>query len=174
MKKELKIEITNSVVQDLQEYKYMYITDLTGLNVEQTNALRRMCFRRNIKLRMVKNTLLKRALEEINVDYSELYPVLHGTSSIMLCNNGNAPAKLIKEFRGKKAIPAIKAAFVEEVAFIGDDQIETLIFLKSREELIGDVIGLLQSPAKNVISALQANGGQKIAGIVKTLSEKSE
>lgn len=174
MKKELKIEITNSVVQDLQEYKYMYITDLTGLNVEQTNALRRMCFRRNIKLRMVKNTLLKRALEEINVDYSELYPVLHGTSSIMLCNNGNAPAKLIKEFRGKKAIPAIKAAFVEEVAFIGDDQIETLIFLKSREELIGDVIGLLQSPAKNVISALQANSGQKIAGIVKTLSEKSE
>lgn len=174
MKKELKIEITNSVVQDLQEYKYMYITDITGLNVEQTNALRRMCFRRNIKLRMVKNTLLKRALEEINVDYSELYPVLHGTSSIMLCNNGNAPAKLIKEFRGKKAIPAIKAAFVEEVAFIGDDQIETLIFLKSREELIGDIVGLLQSPAKNVISALQASGGQKIAGIVKTLSEKSE
>ena len=124
MKKDRKIEITNSVVQDLQEYKYMYITDLTGLNVEQTNALRRMCFRRNIKLRMVKNTLLKRALEEINVDYSELYPVLHGTSSIMLCDNGNAPAKLIKEFRGKKAIPAIKAAFVEEVIFIGDDQIE--------------------------------------------------
>lgn len=174
MKKDKKIEITNSVVQDLQEYKYMYITDLTGLNVEQTNALRRMCFRRNIKLRMVKNTLLKRALEEINVDYSELYPVLHGTSSIMLCDNGNAPAKLIKEFRGKKAIPAIKAAFVEELAFIGDNQIETLISLKSREELIGDVIGLLQSPAKNVISALQANGGQKIAGIVKTLSEKSE
>ncbi|MDD2412949.1 MAG: 50S ribosomal protein L10 [Bacteroidales bacterium] len=174
MKKDRKIEITNSVVQDLQEYKYMYITDLTGLNVEQTNALRRMCFRRNIKLRMVKNSLLKRALEEINVDYSELYPVLHGTSSIMLCDNGNAPAKLIKEFRGKKAIPAIKAAFVEEVAFIGDDQLETLISLKSREELIGDVIGLLQSPAKNVISALQANGGQKIAGIVKTLSEKSE
>lgn len=174
MKKDRKIEITNSVVQDLQEYKYMYITDLTGLNVEQTNALRRMCFRRNIKLRMVKNTLLKRALEEINVDYSELYPVLHGTSSIMLCDNGNAPAKLIKEFRGKKAIPAIKAAFVEELTFIGDNQIETLISLKSREELIGDVIGLLQSPAKNVISALQANGGQKIAGIVKTLSEKSE
>lgn len=174
MKKELKSEIINSIVQDLQNYKYMYVTDLTGLNVEDTNALRRLCFRRNVKLKTVKNTLLKRAMEAIDVDYSEMYPVLHGSSSIMLCDNGNTPAKLIKEFRGKKAIPAIKGAFVEEVAFIGDNQLETLISLKSREELIGDIIGLLQSPAKNVISALQASGGQKIAGIVKTLSEKSE
>ncbi len=174
MKKELKSEITNSIVQDLQAYKYMYVTDISGLNVERTNALRRLCFKRDVKLKVVKNTLLKRAMETLNVDYSELYPVLQGSTSIMLCNVGNTPAKLIKEFRGKKAIPNVKGAFVEDVTFVGDNLIETLINLKSKEQLLGDIISLLQSPAKNVISALQANSGQKIAGLVKTLSEKSE
>lgn len=174
MKKELKSEIIDSIVQDLQAYKYMYVTDISGLNVEQTNALRRLCFKREVKLKVVKNTLLKRAMETINIDYTELYPVLHGSTSIMLSNVGNTPAKLVKEFRGKKQIPDIKGAYVEDVTFVGENLIETLINLKSKEQLLGDVIALLQSPAKNVISALQANSGQKIAGIVKTLSEKSE
>ncbi len=173
MKKELKSEIIDSIVQDLKMYKYMYVTDISGLNVEQTNALRRLCFKREVKLKVVKNTLLRRAMETLNVDYSELFPVLHGSTSIMLCNTGNAPAKLIKEFRGKKSIPDVKGAFVEDVSFVGDNLIETLINLKSKEQLLGDIIYMLQSPAKNVISALQANSGQKIAGIVKTLSEKN-
>ena len=171
MKREEKSQIIDSLIQDLAEYKHVYVTDISDLTVETSNALRRLCFNKEVKLKVVKNTMLKRAMDASGIDFSELYPILNGSTSIMLTNSNNAPAKLIKEFRGKKQKPAIKAAFVEENVYIGDDQIEALISIKSREELIGDIIGLLQSPAQNVISALQSSGN-KIGGIVKTLSER--
>ncbi len=171
MKREEKSQIIDSLIQDLAEYKHVYVTDISDLTVETSNALRRLCFNKEVKLKVVKNTMLKRAMDASGIDFSELYPILNGSTSIMLSNSNNAPAKLIKEFRGKKQKPAIKAAFVEENVYIGDDQIEALISIKSREELIGDIIGLLQSPAQNVISALQSSGN-KIGGIVKTLSER--
>jgi large subunit ribosomal protein L10 len=130
-----------------------------------------MCFRRDVKLKVVKNTLLKRAMEQAELDYSDIYPALKNTTSVMFCNTGNVPARLIKEFRAKNTKPMLKAAFIEEATYFGDELLETLCNVKSREELIGDLVGLLQSPAKNVISALQSGGG-KLAGIVKTLSEK--
>ena len=123
-------------------------------------------------MKVVKNTLLKRAMEQSEKDYSELYETLNGPTAVMLCNTGNVPAKLIKDFRAKNAKPLIKAAFIEEAVYIGDDQLEMLCSIKSREELIGDIVALLQSPAKQVVSALQSGGG-KLAGIVKTLSERA-
>lgn len=171
MKREEKSQNIDSIIQDLAEYKHVYVTDISDLTVERSNALRRLCFNKGVKLKVVKNTMLKRAMDASNIDYSELYPILKGNTSIMLCDSNNTPAKLIKEFRGKKAIPAIKGAFVESNVYIGDNQLESLISIKSKEELIGDIIGLLQSPAQNVISALQSSGN-KIGGIVKTLSER--
>jgi large subunit ribosomal protein L10 len=171
MKREEKNQIIDSIIADLAEYKHVYVTDISDLTVETSNALRRVCFNKDVKLKVVKNTMLKRAMDASEADYSELYPILKGNTSIMLSNTNNTPAKLIKEFRGKKAIPAIKGAYVESNVYIGDNQMETLISIKSREELIGDIIGLLQSPARNVISALQSSGN-KIGGIVKTLSER--
>ena len=171
MKREEKSQIIDSLIEDLAEYKHVYVTDISDLTVETSNALRRLCFNRDVKLKVVKNTMLKRAMDASSTDYSELYLILKGNTSIMLSNNNNSPAKLIKEFRAKKTIPAIKGAFVEGNIYIGDNQIEALISIKSKEELIGDIIGLLQSPARNVISALQSSGN-KIGGIVKTLSER--
>ncbi len=171
MKREEKNQIIDSIIADLAEYKHVYVTDISDLTVETSNALRRICFNKDIKLKVVKNTMLKRAMDASEADYSELYPILKGNTSIMLSNSNNTPAKVIKDFRGKKAIPAIKGAFVESNVYIGDNQIDALISIKSREELIGDIIGLLQSPARNVISALQSSGN-KIGGIVKTLSER--
>lgn len=171
MKQEQKSVIIDDIAKDLAEYSNVYVTDISGFTVETVNQLRRQCFRRNIKLKVVKNTLLKRAMEQSDVDYSEIYPALAGTTSIMLSNTGNAPARLIKEFRVKNKKPLLKAAFIEQSAYLGDNQLEALCNVKSREELIGDIVGLLQSPARNVISALQSGGG-KLAGIVKTLSEK--
>lgn len=171
MKQEQKSQIIEEIAQDLANYSHVYITDISGFTVGQVNQLRRLCFKREVKLKVVKNTLLKRAMDQAESDYSELYQVLNGPTSIMLCNTGNIPARLIKEFRTKNEKPLIKAAFIEETAYIGDDQLENLCNIKSREELIGDIVGLLQSPAKNVISALKSGGG-KLAGIVKTLSEK--
>jgi len=171
MKQEQKSVIIDGIAQDLADYQHVYITDISGFTVETVSQLRRLCFRRDIKLKVVKNTLLKRAMEQSTLDYSEIFPVLKGETSIMLSNTGNAPAKLIKEFRVKNKKPLIKAAFIEGTAYLGDDQLETLCNIKSREELIGDIVGLLQSPAKNVISALQS-GGATIAGVVKTLSER--
>lgn len=171
MKLEQKSQIIDAIAKDLAEYSNVYVTDISGFTVETVNQLRRLCFRKDVKIKVVKNTLLKRAMEQSEVDFSELYPALEGSTSIMLSNTGNAPAKLIKEFRAKNKKPLIKAAFIEECAYFGDDQLEALCNIKSREELIGDIIGLLQSPAKNVVSALQSSGG-KLAGIVKTLSEK--
>ena len=171
MKQEQKAQIIEEIAQDLANYSHVYVTDISGFTVSTVNQLRRLCFKRDVKLKVVKNTLLKRAMDQAEADYSEIYPVLNGATSIMLCNTGNVPARLIKEFRAKNDKPLIKAAFIEETAYIGDDQLEALCNIKSREELIGDIIALLQSPAKNVVSALQSGGG-KLAGIVKTLSER--
>jgi large subunit ribosomal protein L10 len=171
MKIEQKSQIIDELVKDLAEYEHVYVTDISGFTVEKVNLLRRTCFRRDIKLKVVKNTLLKRAMDQAEPDYSELYPALVGTTSIMLSHTGNLPARLIKEFRAKNQKPLLKAAFIEQATYLGDDQLDALCNVKSREELIGDLVALLQSPAKNVISALQS-GGNKLAGIVKTLSEK--
>jgi large subunit ribosomal protein L10 len=171
MKKKKKTIIIEAIAKDLADYPHIYVTDISGFTVETVNQLRRQCYRRNIKLKVVKNTLLKRAMEQSSVAYSEIYPALNGVSSIMLSDTGNAPAKLIKEFRVKNKKPLVKAAFIEECTYFGDEQLEYLCAIKTREELIGDLVGLLQSPARNVISALQSSGG-KLAGIVKTLSER--
>jgi large subunit ribosomal protein L10 len=175
MKLEEKNQVIDSLAEQLQAFNNIYITDIGDLNVEKSNNLRRLCFRRNVTLKVVKNTLLKRAMEKSGKDFSEMFEILNGPTSIMLCEAGNVPAKLIKEFR--KSInspkPILKGAFIQDVAYIGNDQLEALINIKTKNELIGDIIGLLQSPAKNVISALQS-GGNKLSGIVKTLSERPE
>ena len=170
MRKEEKALIIEEIKQILSAYNTIYVADISGLTVAKSNELRRLCFRKGIKLRMVKNTFLKKSFEQLETDYSEMYPALHGTSAIMVAESGNIPARLIKEFRGKAAIPAVKAAYIEECVYLGD-QLDFLCSIKSKDELVGDLIGLLQSPARNVISALQSGGG-KLAGIVKTLSER--
>jgi len=171
MRKEDKTKIIEEVVNILSAYNTVYVADISGLTVAKSNELRRTCFKRGVKLKMVKNTFLKRAMEQSSIDYSEMYDALHGTSAIMVTEAGSLPARIIKEFRGKASIPAVKAAYIEECVYLGD-QLDFLCGIKSREELIGDLVGLLQSPMRNVISALQSSGG-KLAGIVKTLSEKS-
>lgn len=168
-------EEKNKLIEDLEvllsENKNFYLTDISGLSVEESNDLRRMCFRRNVSLKVVKNTLLKKAMERSEFDYAEFYQSLNGNTSIMFTEVGNTPAKIIKEFRKKHSKPILKAAIIEECFYIGDNNLDALIEIKSKEELIGEIITLLQSPAKNVISALQS-GGNKLSGIVKTLSER--
>jgi large subunit ribosomal protein L10 len=171
MKKEEKNKLIASLSETLANNNNIYITDISDLNVETTSKLRRLCFKRNVELQVVKNTLLQKAMERSEKDFSSLYEILKGSTSIMLAEAGNVPAKLIKEFRKTNKRPILKGAYVQETCFVGDDQLDALVNLKSRKELIGDIIGLLQSPACNVISALQSSGG-KLAGIVKTLSEK--
>jgi len=173
MRKEEKNLLINDLVEQLAATNVVYVADTADLNAEDTSRLRRECFRQNISLTVVKNTLLKKAMERVEgKDFSELYEVLAGPTAILTAEAGNAPAKLIKSFRAKNPKPLLKGAYVAEAVFIGDNQLDSLISLKSREELIGDIIGLLQSPAKNVISALQS-GGQTIAGLVKTLEERA-
>lgn len=172
MKKEDKAIIIAKIGEELNNYSCVYLTQKSGLNAEKTSALRRACFSGDIKMLCVKNTLLKAAFEASEVDYSGLYDLLHGETTLMLSNTGNAPAKLIKKFRDKNdTLPMLKGAFVEETVYVGEEQLETLANIKSKNELIGDVIGLLQSPAKNVISALQS-GANKLHGILETLSNK--
>ncbi|MGC8824658.1 MAG: 50S ribosomal protein L10 [Bacteroidales bacterium] len=175
MKREEKNAIIDQLVEEIQTYKHFYITDIGGLNAADTSLLRRKCFDKQVKLMVVKNTLLKKALERINGEvYEPLYSVLKDSTSLMLSTTGNAPAKLIKDFRSKdKTKPVLKAAFVEESIYIGDNQLELLVNLKSKDELLGDIVGLLQSPAKNVLSAL-LSGKNTLGGIVKTLSERTE
>ncbi|RMG80475.1 MAG: 50S ribosomal protein L10 [Bacteroidetes bacterium] len=174
MTREEKNQLIDELKNRLSETPTVYLADIAGLDAETTSKLRRKCHAQNVVLRVVKNTLLKKAMEQVEgKDYSELFEVLKGNTSLMLSETGNAPAKIIKEFRKKNDKPVLKAAFVEEAIYIGDNQLETLASLKSREELIGDIILLLQSPAKTVISQLQS-GGNKLAGIVQTLSEKAE
>jgi large subunit ribosomal protein L10 len=172
MRKEEKNQLVDSITELLNNNPTIYITDISTLNAEATSNLRRLCFKRNIKLTVVKNTLLKRAMEKSNKNLQELYPVLKGSTSLMFAEAGNAPAKLIKEFRKNLEKPSLKGAYVEEVSYLGNDQLEMLINVKTKNELIGDLIALLQSPPKQVISGLQS-GGQKLTGILKALSEKA-
>lgn len=173
MRKEEKSELIKSLTDQINAASYFYLTDIGGLNVENSNQLRRLCFRREVQLQVVKNTLLRKAMEQSDKQLEELYPALEGPTTIMFAETGNLPAKLIKEFRKKnnQAKPLLKAAYVEETCYLGENQLENLINIKSRLELIADVVALLQSPAKNVIGALQG-GGQKLVGILETLSEK--
>jgi large subunit ribosomal protein L10 len=174
MKKEDKIIAIQNIAKEIGNYGCFYLVETAGLNAEKTTALRRACNKADIKLLVVKNTLLHKALESLEGDYAELYSALHGATSLMLCNTGNAPAKLIKEFlKGDKdaKLPALKAAYVEETVYVGADQLDALCAIKSKNELIADVVALLQSPAKNVVSAL-TSGGTKLHGILETLSKK--
>lgn len=171
MKKEDKYQIIESLTEKLKGRDVVYLTDTSELDVETINKLRRLCFRRNVNLQVVKNTLLRKAMDASEKNFEPLYDVLKGATSIMLSDTGNVPARLIKEFRKSSPKPILKGAYIQEAIFIGEEQLETLVNLKSKEELIGDLIGLLQSPARNVISALQS-GGSTIAGVLKTLSEK--
>ena len=176
MKKEDKAIIIDKIADTLKEYGCFYLVETAGLNAEKTSALRAACFKADIKLMVVKNTLLHKALESMEFDYSELYPCLKGATSVMFSNVGNAPAKLIKDVLKKDKdaqLPRLKAAFVEETVYVGADQLDTLASIKSKNELIADVVALLQSPAKNVISALQS-GGSKLHGILETLSKKED
>lgn len=173
MTKEEKLVVINNLAEQLNAYPHFYVTNIEALNAEQTAKLRRKCFESDIKLVVVKNTLFTKALEKVEKADADLVNVLEGSTSVMFANTGKAPAVLIKEFRKSCDKPLIKAAYVEGCVYVGDNQLETLCNIKSREELIGDIVALLQSPAKNVISALQANAGQKIAGLVKTLEERN-
>ena len=170
MNKEEKVKVVEELKGQLNDYKSIYLTDIAGLDAMQTSKLRRECFNSNVKISVVKNTFLERAMSESETDFGELKDLLKGNTTIMLSESGNSPAKVIKKFRKDGEKPILKGAFVDEAIYIGDDQIEALFNLKSKEEVIGEIITLLQSPAKNVISALKSSSG-KIAGLVKTLSE---
>ena len=172
MKKEDKDLVIKQLNATVKEYGHFYFVDIEGLNAQQTSDLRRLCFKQDVKLIVVKNKLIQKALEQMDVDFSCMYPSLAGSTALMLSNTGNAPAKLIKEFSKKieSGRPVLKMAYVEE-CFYGADQLETLTSIKSRFELIGDVIALLQSPAKNVVSALQSSGNT-LHGVLQTLSER--
>jgi large subunit ribosomal protein L10 len=175
MTKEEKTLVIDELAEKLANNPHFYLTDISALPSEKTSKLRRMCFDKNIGLLVVKNTLLQKAMEKSGGrDYSELFSSLKGATAVMFSESGSEPAKLIKEFRRQGSDrPILKAAFVEESAYVGNDQLDALAAIKSKNELIGDLIALLQSPAKNVVSALQS-GGNKLSGIVKTLSERPE
>lgn len=165
MKKEDKALMIEKIKETVAQYSVLYLTETTSLNAEKTTELRRAAFKNDVKMMVVKNTLLKKALEQLDIDYSGLYDSLAGSTTLMLSNTVNAPAKLIKEFRGRKeTIPALKAAYAEETTFVGDDQLNVLAAFKSKNELIADVIALLQSPAKRVLGALQAKADKESEG----------
>ena len=173
MTREEKSLVIEDLTAQLTNNSIIYLADISGLNALKTTNLRRACFKANVKLAVVKNSLLAKAMEASDKEFGELPSVLKGSTSIMISETGNAPAKVIKEFRKKSDKPVLKGAYIAEGIYIGDNYLDTLVNIKSREELIGDIIGLLQSPAKNVISALKSGGG-KLAGILKTLSEREE
>ena len=172
MKKEDKGIIIEKLGEQIKEYSHLYLVDVTGMNAEATSALRRKAFGAEIKMVVVKNTLLHKAFEAAEVDYSPLYDCLKGTTAVFFCQTANAPAKLIKEV-GKSGVPALKGAYAEEGFYVGADQLDTLCAIKSKAEVIAEVVALLQSPAKNVISAL-SSAGQTIHGVLKTLGERPE
>jgi large subunit ribosomal protein L10 len=171
MRREEKNAIIDNLTEKLQQYNHFYLTDISSLNAEKTSILRRKCFEKDVELVVVKNTLFRKALEKSEKDFGNIFDILKDSTSIMFCETANVPAKLIKEFRKMSDKPVLKAAFVEESLYIGDEQVDVLSALKSKNELIADVIYILQSPAKKVISQLQS-GGSILAGVVKTLSEK--
>jgi large subunit ribosomal protein L10 len=173
MTREEKAKYIDELVAELQDANVFYLADTAELTVEVGNNLRRRCFQSNIRMRVVKNTLLQKAMDRVEgKDFGNLGETLSGATSIMFCEVANVPAKLIQDFRKKNEKPILKGAYIEEAVFIGDNQLDALATLKSREELIGDIIGLLQSPAKNVVSGLKG-AGSKIAGILKTLEERA-
>ena len=172
MKKELKDTIIVELGEKLKEYPHFYLVDISGLNAEKTSDLRRKCFKSDIKMIVVKNTLLHRVFMAADVDFEPFYGCLKGNTAVMFTNTANVPAKLLKEYT-KEGIPALKAAYAEESLFVGADKLEELASLKSKNELIADVVALLQSPAKNVVSALQS-GANTIHGVLKTLGERPE
>ena len=172
MKKEIKDTIIVELGEKLKEYPHFYLVDVTGLNAEKTSKLRRKCFKNEIKMIVVKNNLLHKAFEASDIDFSELYDTLKGNTAVMFCNTANVPAKLLKEYT-KEGIPALKGAYAEEGIFVGADKLEELASIKSKSELIADVVALLQSPAKNVLSALQSGAGT-LHGVLKTLGERAE
>ncbi len=165
-------------IQNLKERfstaQYFYLTDSSSLNVETINRFRRLCFNKGVEYRVAKNTLVRKALEQLEGNYEEVYPLLHGATGIMFSTEGATPAKLLKEFREKTDKPVLKGAYIDSAVFVGDNQLAALAALKSKNELIGDIIGLLQSPAKNLISALQGSSGHTIAGLVKALEERAQ
>jgi large subunit ribosomal protein L10 len=172
MNREEKAQYIDDLAAELSAANILYLTDTADLTVETINSLRRRCFQSNISLKVVKNTLLKKAMDRVEgKNYGELTSLLKGSTSIMISQEANAPARLIQEFRKKNPKPILKGAYIEEAIFIGDNQLVALETLKSKEELIGEIVGLLQSPAKNVLSGLIGAGG-KIAGILKTLEER--
>jgi len=173
MKKADKTQLIDTLVEQLKESEIFYLTDISGLDAVQTSELRRFCFNKGVKLAVVKNTLLRKAMEKVEKDFDDLYDVLKGNTALMFTDTGNVPARLIKDFtkKHKAAKPELKGAYVEEMCYVGAEYLEFLANIKSKNELIGDIVGLLQSPAKNVISSLQS-GGSILSGIVKTLSEK--
>jgi large subunit ribosomal protein L10 len=173
MTREEKSKVIKRLTTELAENTNIYMTDVSGLDASETSKLRRACFKANIKLSVVKNTLLSKAMESSEKDFGNLDEVLVGNTALMYSEVGNSPAKLIKQFRKKSERPLLKGASIEDAIYVGDDQVEFLANIKSREELIGDVITLLQSPAKNVISALQSSGST-ISGVLKTLSENNK
>jgi large subunit ribosomal protein L10 len=171
MRKEEKHEVVLALTETIAEYGNFYITDTANLSVAKVNDIRRKCFESDIKMQVAKNKLIRKAMEASEGDFSEMFDVLKGSSSILFSKSANAPAKLIKQLRKSGDKPVLKAAYIDSAIFIGDNQLDALVNLKSKEELVADIIALLQSPAKNVISGLQS-GGNKLAGIVKTLQER--
>lgn len=171
MRKEEKSQLIDTLTEQLSNSNNIYITDISNLNVEVTSKLRRLCFKKDVKLIVVKNTLLRKAMERSGKDFSPLYGALKGATSIMLSEVNNGPAKLIKEFRKTSGKPILKGAYVEEMSFMGDHSLDMLVNIKSKNELIADIILALKSPAINVVSALQS-GGHKLSGVLKTLSER--
>lgn len=172
MRKEDKTQIISELSEKFAKYNNIYITDVASLTVEKSNNLRRLCFTKGIEIQVAKNTLIRKAMEQtVDKDFEPLYDTLVGSTALIFSEVGNLPGKVIKDFRKTSEKPVVKGAYIDSAIFIGDNQLDALANIKSKFELIGDVIGLLQSPAKNVISALKSGGG-KIAGILKTLSEK--
>ena len=173
MTREEKNKAIDELSTQLVENKNFYLTDIAGLNAASNSDLRRLCFKSNVQIQVIKNTLLRKAMEKNDVDFAQMYDSLKGNTEIMFAESTNAPAKIIKEFRKKEDKPLLKSAFIEESFYFGDDQVEVLCSLKSKEELIGEIVTLLQSPPKTVISSLQSAGG-KLSGILKTLSDRLE
>jgi len=171
MTRDEKSQVIQDLTAKLADTNIIYLADISGLDALTTSNLRRACFKANVELAVVKNTLLAKAMEASDKDFGDLQDTLKGNTSMLISETGNAPAKVIKDFRKKSDKPVLKGAYIEEAIYVGDDQLDALVSIKSKEELIGDIITLLQSPAKNVISALQS-GGNKLSGILQTLSEK--
>lgn len=171
MKRSEKLEIIDNLTEQINSYNHFYLADIADLNAEDSSDLRRLCFTKEVKLVVVKNTLLRKALENSEKNAEDLYEALKGNTSIMFSDTGNVPAKLIKEFAKEHDKPVLKAAYVEESVYVGADQLSVLTSIKSKDELIGDLVALLQSPMKTVVGQLQS-GGNKIHGVLQTLSER--